>query len=211
MHDMTLLEIIKISKVIPIMIVCSIIMVAYLIERLIAYGKVGKIDPSVADRVKQALRGGQIKEAINLCARNESFLTRAIEGSLQVASFGKEEMENVFNLYRMRLQAILNKNLAIFGTLSFIGPLLGLLGTVLGVIQAFRDLAISGSGGPTIVAAGIAEALIATAFGIAVAVPSAVLYNYFTTKVRTQLQSYDQLAQEIMILVHTSGGEKGGR
>jgi len=86
---------------------------------------------------------------------------------------------------------------------------LGLLGTVLGVIRAFRDLALSGSGGPTIVAAGIAEALIATACGIAVAVISAVLYNYFTTRVRSIVTQFDLLSQEVAILVYTGHG-KGG-
>jgi biopolymer transport protein ExbB len=104
---------------------------------------------------------------------------------------------------------LLNKHLGIFGTLAFIAPLLGLLGTVLGVIRAFRDLALSGSGGPTIVAAGIAEALIATAAGIAVAVTSAVLYNYFTTRLRTIVQQFDLLSQEVAILVYT-GHDKGG-
>jgi biopolymer transport protein ExbB len=117
-------------------------------------------------------------------------------------------MESIFALYRMKLQGLLNKHLALFGTLAFIGPLLGLLGTVLGVIRAFSDLAISGSGGPTIVAKGIAEALTATALGIVVAVSSSVLYNLFTSKVRTTVQQYDLLTQEVAILVYT-GTEKG--
>src|SRR6266705_100232 len=110
------------------------------------------------------------------------------EASPNAAHFPREEMESIFALYRMKLQGLLNKHLALFGTFAFIGPLLGLLGTVLGVIRAFRDLALSGSGGPTIVAAGIAEALIATAAGIAVAVTAAVLYNYFTTRVKSIVQ-----------------------
>jgi biopolymer transport protein ExbB/TolQ len=66
---------------------------------------------------------------------------------------------------------------------------------------------LSGSGGPTIVAAGIAEALIATAAGIAVAVTSAVLYNYFTTRQRSIIQQYDLLSQEVAILVYTGHGK----
>jgi biopolymer transport protein ExbB/TolQ len=80
----------------------------------------------------------------------------------------------------------------------------------LGVIRAFRDLALSGSGGPTIVAAGIAEALIATAVGIGVAVTSALLYNFFTARVRSIVTQYDLLSQEVAILVYT-GTAKGPR
>ena len=210
MENMTLLGILKISIVIPILMVCSIIMVAYALERFWAFMKVGRLDMSVTERIKQCVRQGQIKEAIALSGRSQSFITHALEVALNAAHFPREEMESIFALYRMKLQGLLNKHLAVFGTFAFIGPLLGLLGTVLGVIRAFRDLALSGSGGPTIVAAGIAEALIATAVGIGVAVTSALLYNYFTSRVRTIVTQYDLLSQEVAILVYT-GSEKGHR
>jgi biopolymer transport protein ExbB len=210
MENMTLMGILKISIVIPILMVCSIIMVAYALERFWAFMRVGDLDGSLSERIKQCVRQGQIKEAIALCGKNQSFITHSLEVALNAAHFPREEMESIFALYRMKLQALLNKHLAVFGTFAFIGPLLGLLGTVLGVIRAFRDLALSGSGGPTIVAAGIAEALIATAVGIGVAVTSALLYNYFTARVRTVVTQYDLLSQEVAILVYT-GSEKGHR
>ena len=203
MENMTLLGILKISIVIPIMMVCSIIMVSYALERFWAFMKVGKLDSQLGERIKQCVRQGQIKEAIALCGKNQGFITHSLEVALNAAHFPREEMESIFALYRMKLQGLLNKHLAIFGTFAFIGPLLGLLGTVLGVIRAFRDLALSGSGGPTIVAAGIAEALIATAVGIGVAVTSALLYNYFTARVRSIVTQYDLLSQEVAILVYT--------
>ncbi len=210
MENMTLLGILKISIVIPVMMVCSVIMVAYAIERFWAFARVGSLDGSVAERIKQFVRQGQIKEAIAHSAKHQNFITHALEVALNAAHFPREEMESIFALYRMKLQGMLNTHLAVFGTFAFIGPLLGLLGTVLGVIRAFRDLALAGSGGPSIVAAGIAEALIATAVGIAVAVTSALLYNYFTARVRTIVTQYDLLSQEVAILVYT-GSEKGHR
>jgi biopolymer transport protein ExbB len=210
MDNMTLASILKISIVIPILLVCSVVVLAYTLERFWAFIRIGRLDGHLAERIKQAVRQGQIKDAIMLCAKNQNFMTHALEVALNAASFPREEMESIFALYRMKLQGLLNKHLGVFGTLSFIAPLLGLLGTVLGVIRAFRDLALSGSGGPTIVAAGIAEALIATACGIAVAVTSAILYNYFTTRVRTIVQNFDLLSQEVAILVYT-GAEKGHR
>src|SRR5207302_8594662 len=208
MENMTLLGILKISIVIPILMICSILMVAYALERFWTFMKVGKLDGHLSERIKQCVRQGQIKEAIALSGRSQSFITHALEVALNAAHFPREEMESIFALYRMKLQGLLNKRLAVFGTLAFIGPLLGLLGTVLGVIRAFRDLALSGSGGPTIVAAGIAEALITTAAGIAVAVTSAVLYNYFTTRQRSIVQSFDLLSQEVAILVYTGSSKR---
>ena len=210
MENMTLMGILKISIVIPVLMICSIMTVAYALERFWAFLRVGKLDAALAERIKMHVRQGQIKEAIILCGKSPSFITHALEVALNAAHFPREEMESIFALYRMKLQALLNKHLAVFGTFAFIGPLLGLLGTVLGVIRAFRDLALSGSGGPTIVAAGIAEALIATAVGIGVAVSSALLYNYFTARVRSIVTQYDLLSQEVAILVYT-GSEKGTR
>jgi biopolymer transport protein ExbB len=210
MDNMTLMGILKISIVIPILMVCSIITVTYALERFWAFMRVGSLSPVIAERVKQCIRQGQIKEAIALCNKNPNFITHALEVALNAAHFPREEMESIFALYRMKLQGLLNKHLSIFGTFAFIGPLLGLLGTVLGVIRAFRDLALSGSGGPTIVAAGIAEALTATAVGIGVAVTSALLYNYFTARVRTIVQNFDLLSQEVAILVYT-GSTKAPR
>jgi len=191
-----------------VMLFCSVLIVGYALERFWAIMKIGKLDASLTERIKQCIRQGQIKEAIALCNKNDGFITHSLEVALNAAHFPREEMESIFALYRMKLQGLLNKHLALFGTLAFIGPLLGLLGTVLGVIRAFQDLAISGSGGPTIVAKGIAEALIATAGGIVVAVSSSVLYNVFTSKVRTTVQQYDLLTQEVAILVYT-GASKG--
>ncbi len=203
---MTLMSLLKVSMVIPVLMFCSVVLVAYAFERFIAFIRIGRLDVGTAERIKQCIRQGQIKEAIGICGKHQNFITHSLEVALNAASFPREEMESVFALYRMKLQGLLGKHLGIFGTLSFIAPLLGLLGTVLGVIRAFRDLALSGSGGPTIVAAGIAEALIATACGIGVAVSSAILYNYFTTRVKTIVQQFDLLSQEVAILVYTGQG-----
>lgn len=203
MTELNFIQILKISIVIPILLVCSVMLAAYTFERLICFLRTGKISAAEAEKIKQHLRQGQVKEAIAACARSKNFITHAVEVALNAAHLPRSEMENVFSLYRAKLQDILSRRLGVFGTLAFIAPLLGLLGTVLGVIRAFRDLALSGSGGPSIVAAGIAEALVATAAGIAVAVWASVMYNYFTLRLRGILNQFDILGQEIMILIYT--------
>ncbi|MBD3272694.1 MAG: hypothetical protein GF384_09190, partial [Elusimicrobia bacterium] len=80
-------------------------------------------------------------------------------------------------------------------------PLLGLLGTVLGIMRAFHDMSIAGSGGPSIVAAGISEALITTVVGITVAIPSAILYNYFTFQLRAIMVKMNSYSQRLLVLL----------
>ena len=78
---------------------------------------------------------------------------------------------------------ILKKNLWILGTVASSAPFIGLLGTVVGIIKSFESMAIAGTGGFAVVAAGISEALVATALGLAVAIIALIFYNYFQTRI----------------------------
>ena len=79
----------------------------------------------------------------------------------------------------------LERNLAFLATLGSNAPFVGLFGTVLGIIKAFHDLAGNQAGGPSVVMAGISEALVATAVGLMVAIPAVVAFNYFNRRVRS--------------------------
>jgi biopolymer transport protein ExbB/TolQ len=82
---------------------------------------------------------------------------------------------------------VLERNLGILGTMAAIAPLIGLLGTVWGIMRAFGDMARVGSAAPSVVASGVAEALVTTAAGLIVAVPALVLYNHFARRANTML------------------------
>ena len=88
----------------------------------------------------------------------------------------------------------LERNLAFLATLGSNAPFVGLFGTVLGVIKAFHDLAGSQAGGPSVVMAGISEALVATAVGLMVAIPAVVAFNYFNRRVRAFMGKIDWAA-----------------
>jgi biopolymer transport protein ExbB len=144
----------------------------------------------------------RLSDAQSAAGQGAGLVAQALEAVLNAAGSKKrDEMDNVLTLYFQRTQSLLNRRLGFFGTLSFICPLLGLLGTVLGVMTAFRDMALSGSGGPTVVAAGISEALISTAGGIAVAVCAALIYNYFNFRQKHVLNSLNIFGQELILIV----------
>jgi biopolymer transport protein ExbB/TolQ len=96
----------------------------------------------------------------------------------------REELEAQLTRQARYETVRMEKNLTVLATIGAIAPFIGLWGTVLGVMRAFRDLAQAGSGGTTVVAAGIAEALVATAAGLVVAIPAVAAYNYFIRVVR---------------------------
>lgn len=208
MHEMTFFELMKISLVMPVLLVLSVVLVAVFLERWIFFSRMGRVDAQLFHKIKDAVKEGHLKKAHEAAASGKGLLAEALEAMLAAVHVHghakeREDMESILNLYYQRVQALLSRRLGIFGTLSFISPLLGLLGTVLGVMRAFRDLALSGSGGPTIVAAGISEALIATAAGIAVAVSAALIYNYFNFRLKYILNSLNIFGQEVLIMIVT--------
>jgi len=205
MEALTFKEIMQQSLVMPVLLVFSVVCIAVCFERWIYFLRNARVNGGMMDRIRTFVKSGNVGEAKKELSRASGLLPEAIAAQLDAMHLPRNERESLVLYYHQRLQALLSKRLWVFGTLSFICPLIGLLGTVLGVMRSFRDLAISGSGGPTIVAAGISEALIATAGGIAVAIVAAIIYNYFNIWMKSTLASGDIFGQEMIFL--TSSGK----
>jgi len=109
---------------------------------------------------------------------------------------------------RIRQRERLTRGLSVFGTISTIAPFLGLLGTVLGIVEAFNVLSENGSAGPNVLAAGIGAALWTTAAGLIVAIPSVVAYNIFKGKAKDILTDMEVVSRELAIMLK---GEHGTR
>ena len=95
----------------------------------------------------------------------------------------------------------MERYLVVLGTMGNTAPFIGLFGTVIGIIKAFRDLALAGAGGPAVVAKGIAEALVATAGGLAVAIPAVIVYNYFMRKVKDRSVEMEVVSARLLVLL----------
>ena len=132
-------------------------------------------------------------------------LARDIRYLLDKANVEGERRPVDGELFRTRLAAAvdgakgrerirLERNLSFLATLGSNAPFIGLFGTVLGIIKAFHDLSHSLGGGPSVVMAGISEALVATAVGLMVAIPAVVAYNYFNRRVRCKMAQVDWMA-----------------
>jgi biopolymer transport protein ExbB len=200
MHALSFREILMVSQVIPVLLVFSIIGLMVTLERWATFMKYGRVNQSVLDRIRAFIKSGNLSDAKKEALRASGFVSEAVAAQLDAVHMPRSERESLVLFYHQRLQSILGKRLWVFGTLSFVCPLIGLLGTVLGVITAFHDLAVSGSGGPTIVAAGISEALYATAAGITVAIIAAIAYNWFNIWQKNALSNIDIFSQEMIFL-----------
>jgi len=178
------------------LIFLSIISLYMFIERLLTYSRAKNRSKVVAPKLAELLKSGQIKEALALSSKQEnkgSHLARVTTAGIteflagKEAKLGFEEQISTAQRGCERAASIFNqelrKGLSILATIATSSPFIGLFGTISGIINAFRGMALTGSGGIGAVASGIAEALITTAFGIAVAIIALWFYNYLNSKV----------------------------
>ncbi len=126
----------------------------------------------------------------------------------------KDRREMLRHALRQRMhvqQSKLENGLAVLASIGSTAPFIGLFGTVWGIMNALRDISQSGSAGLDVVAGPIGEALIATAMGIAAAIPAVLAYNYFLRRVRLAVTAMEQFGDSFIHLVIKSGLDSGGR
>jgi biopolymer transport protein ExbB/TolQ len=176
----------------------SILSVAVMVERGIAMsGRLTHFE-TLSEKLHKALIAGDQKAARDLLGAPRCPEVRvALVGLDEIprgTSAAVEAMASARSLERLALE----KHLGILGTLGNNAPFIGLFGTVLGIIKAFADLAKNQGGGAAVVMAGIAEALVATAVGLLVALPAVVAFNIFQGRIRRTMGRVDALAHMIL-------------
>lgn len=169
------------------LIIMSVISVTVIFERLWALRNISSATVRITDSILEPARKGQRDLAIAICKQNSNCPAGRIflnvlerEPASRVETAGGAATEAMFEeTQRMR------KHLWILGTVASSAPFIGLLGTVVGIIKSFESMAVAGTGGFAVVAAGISEALVATALGLGVAIIALIFYNYFQTRIAT--------------------------
>lgn len=137
------------------------------------------------DEIIRLVKKGEEEDAINLCERTNNSVSRTVKSILLAYRYENDLYESKEKLMKEKaLEQIenLEKRLSILGIVSYISPMAGLLGTVLGMIKSFKAIALQGAGDPNVVANGISEALITTAAGLLIAIPAIIAYNLFNRK-----------------------------
>ena len=203
------IQIFRSSFTLMILLVCSILAVAFTVERYLFYRR-AKVDSTrFLSRIKMSLENDNFQEAVSLCERDRSPVAAVLKVGLQNHELPYEHLQELMTATREEERVKLERYLGVLGTLGNSAPFIGLFGTVVGIIKAFHDLAASGSGGPTVVAAGIAEALVATAGGLAVAIPCVMVFNYFMRKVKTMDVEMEAVAKRFITILVTRAETAG--
>jgi biopolymer transport protein ExbB/TolQ len=164
---------------VAVLLIISIISWWIIIERTIRFSKLRIDTKDFMLKIKKLLQKKDREGAISLCQETPGPVSAVICSGLQCESNEKEKIENAMQRTLNYETERMQRYLGVLGSIGNVSPFIGLFGTVLGIIRAFHDLAMSSGGGPSVVANGIAEALVATAVGLFVAVPAVIAYNFF--------------------------------
>ncbi len=158
--------------------------------------------PDLLARVWKWIKAGQLDAARIKELRADSPLGEILAAGLLNSKHGREIMKESIEEAGSHVVHELERYLSLLGTIAVISPLLGLLGTVVGIIEAFMAVTSSGMNDPTMLAGGISKALITTAGGIAVAIPALVMHRWFTRHITSMTVEMEQQAIKLVDIVH---------
>jgi biopolymer transport protein ExbB len=180
---------------------CSVAALGIALERMYALRRSRVAPDGLFDRVIALARAGGVDEAIEACGDDESALGRVLVALLKLAGRSrarvKEAAEEVGRSEAARLERFVEG----LATVATVAPLLGLLGTVLGMIEAFQEAELHGFGNPTALASGIWKALITTAAGLAVAIPAFLVYRALLSRIDRFVDELEELAQRLLDVI----------
>ncbi|MDD3295890.1 MAG: MotA/TolQ/ExbB proton channel family protein [Candidatus Omnitrophica bacterium] len=186
-------------------LLCSVFSLAIILERLFFYFSVRSNNLAVLSQILDLVRKNNITKAIDTCEKNSFYATNILKAGLihyeESKDIIKEGMENA-SLYEIPK---LEKNLNFLSTIAHVSPLLGLLGTVVGLVRCFyvieQKTISAGMVNPSDLAGGIWEALLTTVAGLCVAIPSYIMYNYFVHKVNLASLEAERAATELLEII----------
>jgi len=183
------------------LLIASFAAVAVAIERTVVLLRAARDSGPLMHEVRRLLERGQPDDALRACEAASTPVGRVLAAGLRSRRLPPERLEKVLEEQAMAEVPELNRRLAVLDTVVTIAPLLGLLGTVTGMIRSFGIMALSGIDRPHGITGGVAEALIATAVGLAIAITTLVVYNWLSEKVRDVTSQMEIRATQLVNLL----------
>ena len=183
------------------LLVCSVLALAIVLTKLWFFYRIQRHADDLFAEVLELLRHRRIDEALVVCQRSSSPLARVFVALLHLAGRPREQLKTIAGEVAAREGAPLEHFLGLLSTIATISPLLGLLGTVIGMIEAFTVIQAQGVGTPASLGGGISQALITTAAGLFVAIPVILGHRYLTGRVqRISLVMEDYILKVVDLL-----------
>lgn len=191
------------------LIALSVLSLAFILERLFTLTRIKNDSARISEQLREILQTNNLAELENLGKDRKTLEGRGLSYGLRhVHEKGINGLEEIFSSFALIERPRLEKYLSFLATVGSNAPFIGLLGTVFGIMDAFRGMAQS-QGDATAVMLGISKALIATAIGLMVAIPAVIAYNYFQKQVKGVMQNLESV-KELCLAYAKSGVVKKG-
>ncbi len=179
-------------------LLCSVLALAITIERLINLSG-SKVHPlELVSKLKKLIGEGKTTETLAICANSSIPMAKIVEAGILKRQRSREQVKEAIEHTGKQEASNLHKYLGVLATIASIAPLLGLLGTVTGMIKVFQVISQQGVGNPSALAGGISEALVTTAAGLVVAIPTLVAHNYFFKKANRLIMEMENTSMELV-------------
>lgn len=202
-----------------VLVIMAISIISVFFERIIAFARSASESRRFVAKASPVIEDWKVEELVELSEKHKnSALARLFFTTTQRYLRGFEDLEggmtpvelarNEAERRREAIGADLRRGMNVLASVGSVAPFVGLLGTVLGIISAFQGIAATGAGGLGAVSAGIAEALIETAFGLLVAIPAVLMFNYLTARVNTIELALGRSAGELLDEMENHYGRK---
>lgn len=179
------------------LLILSVVSIAIMLERLYFFSRMRLDFQQFTNDLVKGLIDEDIDGVKKLCENKLSLESQVVMRGLAYRNKGVKAMKESMEGFLVGEKQVLDRGLVVLGTLGNNAPFIGLFGTVIGIIMAFKDLANNPAGGPSVVMAGISEALVATAVGLIVAIPAVIAFNAFNRNVKRRYAN----AEAVMRLV----------
>ena len=180
------------------LLLCSIVALAIVIEKWIALRRKKVLIPEIVSVIDNIKGPGDIGLALSICEKHKGPFANIIRIGLESRDLPREEIKEALNDQGRQEVYSLEKGVIILETIAGIAPLLGLLGTVIGILKVFDVISVMGVGQATAMASGISEALITTIVGLSIGIPAVVGFNFFTNKAESLVLEIEKYSSALL-------------
>jgi len=182
----------------------SVLALAIVINKLYVLTRAKSNEKELMVKVKELVSQKMVQHAVDLCEKTEGPVPSILKAGLKEYSKGQKAMEDAFEAQALEEVPRLESYLPALATIAAVSTLMGFTGTVTGMIRAFDSIAAASATSPAIVASGISEALITTAAGLLIAIPTLLFYRYFVHRVDRLVSEIERYCKELIKILVSS-------
>lgn len=190
------------------LLICSIIVISIVAERWMFFKRNTIPAEYMHYMISKHLRSGGVEDAKSFSSQIGGMLPRVYDTGLSRFQLSQEMAEGAMSNTISEQRLLMEKNIPVISTIAVIAPFIGLFGTVVGIMETFTSVAEKGQAGIAVVAAGVAEALIATASGLFVAITAVVFFNYYKARISRTLAEMADCATKLSEMMELLKQEK---